>query len=111
MKWNGPTVQFVLINVIADGSDQAKDIIALKRQLEVTNLQIVPIDISDFSKRVNSKLNISVNMTMDWYYKLCDFKPVLAYLFPELASGDLSCSLSLSLIHTLSLSLRAALSP
>jgi hypothetical protein len=43
---------------------------------------------SEFSELVHRRLNISVQLDSSWYYKMCDFKPTLAYLFPELAHKD-----------------------
>ena len=71
-----------------DGSDQAKDVLALKEHLKVENLNIHVVSISDFNKRIQEKLGLKSTITMEWYYKLCDFKPVLAYLYPEFASED-----------------------
>jgi hypothetical protein len=88
MRWNGPLVEFVIINVIKEGSNDAEEIIRLKESHAVINLHIVVLTIAEFSKLVHEKLGITVNMAPDWYYKLCDFKPVLAYLFPEYASED-----------------------
>ncbi len=92
MKWN-QKVQFVIINVISDGvikdgADEAKDISDLKEKLEVNNLHIEKITVSDFSKRVQDRLHINVKMDMSWYYKMCDYKPTLAHLFPELVSEE-----------------------
>jgi hypothetical protein len=34
------------------------------------------------------KLGINVPFTKKWFYKLCDYKPTLAYLFPEMFEID-----------------------
>lgn len=34
MKWNGPTVQFRIINIIPKGSDYSKDVLALRDSLQ-----------------------------------------------------------------------------
>ena len=51
-------------------------------------MNIHVVGISDFSKRAQEKLGLKSTITMEWYYKLCDFKPVLAYLYPEFAPED-----------------------
>jgi hypothetical protein len=83
MKWN-TAVEFIIVNVIEDGSKQADKIIDLKRSIEVPNLHIEVITVTAFSDLVNKKLGLNVSMTMSWFYKLCDYKPTLAFLFPEL---------------------------
>lgn len=39
---------------------------------------------SQFAARVKEKLGIDVPMDEKWYYKMCDYKPTLAYLYPEM---------------------------
>ena len=83
MKWN-PTVKFIVIHVIEEGSTQADKLIALKADVGVPNLQIVAISIPAFSALVNDKLGLTVKMTAAWFYKLCDYKPTLGFLFADM---------------------------
>lgn len=83
MRWN-PTVQFILINIIQDGSNQADKLLKLKNSMDIPNIHVEVIPISKFKTLVNTKLGLNTTMDATWYYKMCDFKPVLAFLFPDL---------------------------
>jgi hypothetical protein len=83
-----PGVDFKLINIIQPGSEDANDVIALKNKLAVPNFEVHVLDMNQFSAIVNERLKLSIQFTKDWYYKMCDFKPTLAYLFPELSRND-----------------------
>jgi hypothetical protein len=84
MRWNS-MIRYTLINVIEDGSDQANEISELKRSMNVDNFHIKIVDQSQFKAVVEQKLNIVLDgFDSTWYYKLCDFKPALAYLFPDI---------------------------
>lgn len=82
MRWN-PQVHFTIINVIEDGSNQADHTLALANEMKIANLEIKVVTMSQLRTRVQERLNITVPFDSSWYYKLCDYKPVLAYLFPE----------------------------
>ena len=87
MRWN-PMIRFTLINVIEDGSDDANQISELKRNMDVNNFHIKIVYLSQFKAVVEQKLNISLEgFNSTWYYKLCDFKPTLAYLYPEMVQS------------------------
>ena len=84
-------VDFVLINVL---EDIRRSNHTIKNHLKhhyhhisshKMNIFVHEISIRDFSYLVYSKLNIKVHnyMNSSWYYKMCDYKPTLAYLFPE----------------------------
>ena len=84
MRYN-PKVQFVIINIAENPAlGFGGKMTALAAQLGATNLKIVTENIAAFTDRVYRRLNIRVPFTYDWYYKLCDYKPTLAYLYPEL---------------------------
>lgn len=84
MRWN-PTVHFTIINIITE-SDDSEHLVYLKSITKLDNLSVIRLTLNEWSKRVNSRLNVTVNFTKDWYYKLCDYKPAIAYLFPELVT-------------------------
>jgi len=83
MKWN-PIVQFIIVNIVEDGSKQADKIVNLKKVMNVENLHIEVVSITRFNVIVNTKLGINATVDSSWYYKMCDYKPTLAFLFPEL---------------------------
>jgi len=83
MRWN-PKVQFVLINVIEEGSTDADDIKNLVIKMGVPNFHVEAVTFGGFSARIKDKLGIDVTFTKDWYYKMCDYKPTLAHLFPDI---------------------------
>ena len=88
MRWN-PQVTFQLINIIEDGSNQADDIVALgQKKMAVDNFKVKVVTISELRERVRDRLKIDVPFDKTWYYKMCDYKPTMAHLFPELASNQ-----------------------
>lgn len=87
MKYN-PTVTFVLINVIPDDATYWTHFQQVIHDLQVTNLHYHVITISKWKELVKEKLKIDVPFTVDWYYKLCDYKPTLGYLFSEYLELD-----------------------
>jgi hypothetical protein len=88
MRWN-PMVDFIIIYVVPSPEANSTDYLrATAAQLQVTNLHIVPLSLSEWNARVKDRLGIDVNFTAEWYYKLCDYKPTLAHMFPEWVSED-----------------------
>lgn len=85
---NNPVAKFVLINVVEDESKQADDLKKLQGRLQVANFEIVEKSITEFSNIIHDKLGIRVDMNSSWFYKMCDFKPTLALLFPEKCSNS-----------------------
>lgn len=91
MRWN-PTVDFVLIHILTgnentdaeNGNINKNTMMATAKKMSVTNFRIHEVKITDFSSLVNSKLKLNVNFTKEWFYKMADYKPTIAYLFPEL---------------------------
>jgi hypothetical protein len=87
MRWN-PNVDFVVLNVIPDDesiSEAYHEVDELlPRGRSIDNFRVVQISSRDLSTVINKKLNLNVNLDASWYYKMCDYKPTLAYLFPEL---------------------------
>ena len=83
MKWN-PMVQFVLINVIEENSQDDAEIRSLSLKMNMTNFQIETLSFKQLTIRVKDKLGIDVPFNANWYYKMCDYKPTLGYLFSEL---------------------------
>jgi hypothetical protein len=81
MKFN-PKVQFIVINIITEPND-TDEIEAMKQRHGVENFLIVRQSIADFTQRVNERLGIRVPFAADWFYKMCDYKPTIAYLYPE----------------------------
>eukprot|EP01038_Epipyxis_sp_PR26KG_P009720 gene9720-13080_t len=77
-------VEYVLINVIEDGSSDDKPTLEVIKRLQVPNFTLKVVTLSELSQRVKERLGIDVKFTKEWYYKLCDYKPTLAYLFPEM---------------------------
>ena len=84
MRWN-PKVQFTLINLIEDNSPQdVAEITQLKQDMGITNFHVEVVTLSEMRKLVKARLDIDVPFEADWFYKMCDYKPTLAYLFPNL---------------------------
>jgi hypothetical protein len=83
MKFN-PNVTFVLINVIPEDANYWTHYQQVIQEFQVPNLIYKVITIRQWKDLVKQKLQIDVPFTMDWYYKLCDYKPTLGYLFSDL---------------------------
>jgi len=83
MRWNGPLVQFVLINVV-EREDDAADLRELLQRKRVDNFHLEVVTCAQFSRIVQEKLGISVPFNSSWYYKMTDYKPTLATLFPHI---------------------------
>jgi hypothetical protein len=83
MRWNGPLVQFVLINVV-EREDDAADLRELLQRKRVDNFHLEVVTCAQFSRIVQEKLNISVPFNSSWFYKMTDYKPTLATLFPHI---------------------------
>ena len=79
-----PEVNFVIINVVEDGKDQSGFAEHVLRSISASNIVLKVLTIDEWRYRVNERLGIDIPFTSKWYYKLCDYKPALAYLFPEL---------------------------
>lgn len=77
-----PKVQFVLIN-IATEKHTAHAIREMKRERRIPNFHVKVSTFADLSHRVKRALDIEVEFNASWYYKLCDYKPTLALLYPE----------------------------
>ena len=87
MKWN-PRVQFEIINIYNPEKTNLSNWKAMLEEYPVPNLHVEYVTISQFSDIVADKLNIRVPFDDKWYYKMCDFKPTLPFLFPHLASNE-----------------------
>jgi hypothetical protein len=87
MRWN-PQVDFKVINIIEKDSGQADRFLHLVKKMSVPNLAAVVLTMEEWSHRVEKRLNISVDFNMKWSYKMCDYKPILAYLFPEHSGSE-----------------------
>lgn len=78
-----PGVKFVLINVVEDEISDAAEIRAIVRKQNVPNFHLHVLTMTAFSSRIKEKLHIDVVFNNTWFYKMTDYKPTLAYLFPE----------------------------
>jgi len=87
MRWN-PLVQFIIINIVPTGSTAANETIALEYHMNVTNFQLIVMSMDDWRQRVRDRLGLDITWDITWSYKLCDYKPVLAHLFPELVGEE-----------------------
>jgi hypothetical protein len=89
MRWN-PTVDFQMIHVVEEGSKAAEvsEKLVAASGVRVDNFKVKAVTIPELRTRVKERLGIDVPFTKDWFYKLCDYKPTLAHLFPELAPKD-----------------------
>jgi hypothetical protein len=87
MKWN-PDIKFVIINIYNPEKTQLVHWKEVVKQFDVPNLHIEYLTLTEFSDRVFDRLHVRIPFTDSWYYKMCDFKPTLAYLFPELSSNS-----------------------
>jgi hypothetical protein len=87
MRWN-QNVNFILINIV-QSSHHASKLIRLKQHLNVQNFYVRVVSFEEFSNIVEKKLGIRIQFDESWYYKMCDFKPTLPYLFPELSDPQI----------------------
>lgn len=46
------------------------------------------VSVEEWRDRVKDRLGIDVPFTMEWYYKMCDYKPMIAHLFPEHSGSE-----------------------
>jgi hypothetical protein len=89
MRWN-PTVDFQMIHVVEEGSKAAEvsQKLVAASGVRVDNFKVTAVTIPELRIRVKDHLGIDVPFAKEWFYKLCDYKPTLAHLFPELAPKD-----------------------
>jgi hypothetical protein len=88
MRWN-PMVDYIIIYIVpSEGIDSTEYLRNMAKKMEVHNLHIVPHTLKEWNARVKDRLGIDVTFTSEWFYKLCDYKPTLAHMFPELVSED-----------------------
>jgi hypothetical protein len=87
MKWNA-NVDFVIINVYNPNTTKLENWKALQQEYGPPNLHVEYVTISQFSDVVFEKMKVRVPFDDSWYYKLCDYKPTLPYLFPQFASPE-----------------------
>jgi len=80
---SNPKVDFVLINILEDATQDGGLREAVARR-GVSNFYPVHQSIKEFTDRVKVVLDINVPFTLEWYYKMCDYKPTVAVLYPEL---------------------------
>merc|ERR550537_225419 len=78
-------IDYVVINI--DGGDGGGFARAAEKY-NLPNLIIKHQTVDEFRERVKERLDIDVPFTSEWYYKLCDYKPTLAYLFPEVMDSQ-----------------------
>ena len=86
MRWN-PQVHYVLIQIV-DKMAEADRIIQLANYTNVPNFFIKILTMEQWKRKVMERLGIDVPFDKTWYYKLCDYKPVLAHLFPEYVNAS-----------------------
>lgn len=83
MRFN-PQVHYVLIQVVEDAkSVEADGIKSLAAKIAVPNFEVKIQTMEEWRLRIKDRLGIDVPFDKTWFYKLCDYKPVLGYLFPE----------------------------
>lgn len=73
-KYNS-TIDFVII------TDNDKKVVDLP-----DNVKIIYKNLSDIVKSTSEKLGFQINI--DYPYKLCDFKPAYAFMFPDIITKD-----------------------
>lgn len=78
-------VDFVIVNIIPTDENDKRHRHAhrLISEASVPNLRVISLNLAQFHSLVAVRLGIVVHFTEDWYYKLCDYKPTLAHLFPD----------------------------
>lgn len=81
MRWN-PQVHHVFIQIV-EADSEAERIVQLANQMAVPNFFIKIMTIEQWKQKVTERLGIVVPFDKSWFYKLCDYKPVLARMFPE----------------------------
>ena len=83
MRWN-PDVTFVIVNIVEDGKEQSRMAERIVRESGASNVILKVLFIHEWRQLVLSRLGVNIPFTSQWYYKLCDFKPTLPYLFHNL---------------------------
>lgn len=82
-------VYYELINIVDDHNDKL-DILQKVQNFNLTNFHITFITSLEFRERVKDKLNFDIAFNDSWSYKVgTDYKPTLAYLFPEIVDKPL----------------------
>lgn len=90
MRWNHPIVDYVLLDIVEhEGSKEVERTKAIAKRMKIPNFEIKEVTIKELTYRVRDVLNISVPFNKSWFYKLCEYKPTLALLFPEIVKRQL----------------------
>ena len=87
MNFN-PTTQFNIINIVEKESDADDALMQIRKFSKLNNANNVHLEVltlTAFSALVKERLNVDIKFDLSWGYKMCDFKPTLAYLFPKLS--------------------------
>ena len=80
-------IDFVLINLINNKtSEEEAELLEWRTKLGVENFHVHVLTLESFRDVVKDRLGIEIAITSAWSYKLCDFKPTLAFLFPQYTS-------------------------
>jgi hypothetical protein len=56
--------------------------------LSSNNIQLVTVPLSEVNVRIASKFNGSEPISADFPYKLCDYKPMFADIFPDIVTSE-----------------------
>lgn len=86
IRWN-PIVTFYIINIVRDPMD-SQDLHHLHHRMAVPNVHIIQQTFGQWGQRVKDRLGLDIPWASDWFYKLNDYKPVVAYLYPEYVTSQ-----------------------
>jgi hypothetical protein len=84
---SNPTIDFMIIHIVSASTESSKYF----KQFNIpSNLQIESVTFYQFSQLVQHKLNLTIHFNIKWYYKMCDYKPTLAYLFSNVIENRIN---------------------
>ena len=91
-----PQVQFILINIMESPNNKYfKRFSRYTKKLSNFYLHIITPKIFDDTVYKKLGLKISVEINSKWFNMICDYKPILAYLFPEFLDNPEQMKLSI----------------
>ncbi|CAE7769855.1 unnamed protein product, partial [Symbiodinium microadriaticum] len=83
-----PAVTFVIVNIIEEGTEQSRKTELIVTKSAANNVKLLVLSLREWNRLVLDRLGIDIPFTPKWFYKLCDFKPALAFLFPDLLNAQ-----------------------
>lgn len=82
--WKNPTIQF---RVVSDMNALELPFNVARNRSGPSNVKIIHTPWNDVNTALSKHLNISFKLNASDAYKLCDFKPMIAHVFPDVVKG------------------------